>query len=181
MGCFEVSAIDGYQRAARFENRVCFLGQRLTASIRKSRRQPTDGVELTDKHGWRRCGRLTNLIEGEFGEAFKAHRRHPYTKLSASVVPIAFRRRAVSKSEQCISEPVDGGNACKSIIDCRRQRADRDLNHVRNAELTILSECAVTADVDSLINRYLKCVTSVPPGRLLRAARRGARTGPDGI
>lgn len=43
---FQVSAIDGYQRVARFEHRVCFLGQRLTASIRKSRRQPTDGVEI---------------------------------------------------------------------------------------------------------------------------------------
>jgi hypothetical protein len=63
VGRFEVVAIDRYQRAPRFENRVRFLGQCLTASVRKSWRQPTDRIELADEHSRRRCGGLTDLIE----------------------------------------------------------------------------------------------------------------------
>lgn len=92
-------AIKRYQTATGFENCLCFLGQRLKAGIRKSRCQSADGLELANEHGWGRRRGLTNLIEGEFGEAIEPHWWHPYTKPTAGVSPIPFERRALSQSE----------------------------------------------------------------------------------
>jgi hypothetical protein len=76
VSCFEASVIEGYQRATCFENCICF-SECLTARIRKSRREPTDGLKLANEHSRRCCGRLANLIEYQFGETFQPHRRHP--------------------------------------------------------------------------------------------------------
>ena len=155
MSHFEVSAIDGHQGAASFQNRVCFLRHRLQTCIRKSWCQPTDGIELANQHSWCCCRRLTDLIECEFRKAFEPHRRHPHSESTAGVVPIAFKRRAFSESEERLSEPVHRGNACKSIVDCRRERPDCDLHHLRDAKLAILGKGAVPADLNSLIYRHL--------------------------
>ena len=129
----------------------------MTASIRKSRRQPTDGVELPDEHSWCRRGSLTDLVEGEFGKAIKPHRRHPDTQMTAGVVPIPFKWRALSEREQCIGKPVNRCNPGKGIVDCGRQRTDCNFDYLRDAELAILGKGAVTTDVNSTINccRYV--------------------------
>ena len=82
--------------------------------------------------------------------------------------------------EQRVGEPVDARNAGERIVDRGRQRADRDLDDLRDAELAILGERAVAADVNSSINRGFERADACLLGRLLRAARRAARTGPDG-
>jgi len=53
-------------------------------------------------------------------------------------------------------EPVDARNAGERVVDRRRQRAYRDFNDLRDTELAILGERAVTADVNSTINRGFK-------------------------
>ena len=65
----EVAAIERDQCARGFEDRVCLIGQHLTAGFRKSRRQPGDRFELANQHRGRGRGGLTDLIECELGEA----------------------------------------------------------------------------------------------------------------
>src|ERR1019366_2526434 len=54
------------------------------------------------------------------------------------------------------AQPVDARNAGVGIVDRGRQRADRNLDDLSDAELAILRERAVTTDVNSTINRCLK-------------------------
>ncbi len=65
----EVAAIKSDQRACGFLDRVRLIRQRLTASVRKPRRQPANRFELADQYGGRRRRGLTDLIERELGEA----------------------------------------------------------------------------------------------------------------
>jgi K+-transporting ATPase ATPase C chain len=123
----------------------------LAAGVRKSRCQPTNGLKLPDQHRGRRRGGLTDLIERELGEAFQPHRRHPYPKPAAHVVPVPFERGPLGQREQCVGKPVNAGNAGEGIVDRGRQRANRDLNHLRDAKLAVLGERAVTPDANSSV------------------------------
>src|ERR1700691_5526957 len=149
----EVAAIKRDQRARGFEDRVRLIPHRLTAGVRKSRCQPADSVELADEHGGRRRGGLADLIECKLGKALKPHRRHPYPESATIVVPVPFEWGTLGQREQRVSEPVDAGNAGERVVYRGRQSADRDLNDLGNAELTILGERAVTTDVNSASNR----------------------------
>lgn len=152
----EVAAVKCDQRARGFEDRVRLIRQLLTAGVRKSRCQPADRVELVDQHSGRRRGGLTDLIERKLGEAIEPHRWNPDPEPAASVIPVPFERRPLGQREQRIGEPVDAGNAGERVVDRGRKRADRDLDNLRDAELAILGERAVTADMNSTINRCLE-------------------------
>src|SRR5713226_6638795 len=97
-----------------------------------------------------RRGGLTDLIERELGKVFEPHRRHPYPKAAATVVPVPFERRPLSQREQRVGEPVDARNARERIVDRRRQRTDSDLHDLRASELGILCKRTVTPDVVSV-------------------------------
>jgi hypothetical protein len=127
----------------------------LTARVRKTRCQSPDRIELADQHSGSRRGGLTDLIERELGEALESHRRHPYPEPAASVVPVPFERGPLGQRQQRVGEPVDTRDASVRVVDRGRQRADRDLNDLRDAELAILGERAVTADVNPKVNRGL--------------------------
>ncbi len=109
--------------------------QWLSAGVRKSRCQPTNCVELADEYGGRRRRSLTDLIECELGEALQSDRRHPHSEPATIVVPVAFQRRALGQRKQRVGEPVNAGNAGERIVDRGRQRADRDLNDLRDPKL----------------------------------------------
>ena len=113
----EVAAIKRDQRARGFLDRFRLIRQRLSAGVRKSRRQPADRVELADQHRGRRRGGLTDLIERELGEALEPHRRHPYAQPAASIVPVSFQRRPLGQREQSVGEPVDARHAGVRIVD----------------------------------------------------------------
>ena len=86
----------------------------------------------------------------------KPHRRHPYPEPAARIVPVPFERGPLGQREQRVGEPVDTRHASERIVDRGRQRADGDLNHLRDAELAILGQGVVPADVNSTINRGLE-------------------------
>jgi hypothetical protein len=151
----EVAAIKRDQSARGFKDRIGLICQSLTAGFRKPRGQPANRFELADQHGGRRRGSLTDLIECQLGEALQPHWRHPDPEPAASVIPVPFERRPLGERQQRVGEPVDASNAGVRIVDRGRQRADPDLNHLRDAELAILSKRAVTADVYSPIDRSL--------------------------
>src|ERR1700735_2478398 len=126
------------------------------AGVRKAWCQSRDDVELVDQYSGRRSGGLTNLIERELGETLESHWWRAYSQPTAIVIPAPFERWPLGQCEQGVGEPVDTRNAGERIVDCGRQRADRDLNDLRNAELNILSKRAMAPDVNSTINRGFK-------------------------
>ncbi len=149
----EVAAIERDQRAGGFEDRVRLIRERLMAGGQKSRSQPPYRLELADQDSRGGRGGLADLIECELGETFEPHGRHPYPEPAAGVVPVAFERGPLSERQQRVGEPVDARNAGERVVDRGRQRADRDLNNLRDSELAILGERAVTADVNPAIDR----------------------------
>ena len=62
------------------------------------------------------------------------------------------RAGALGEREQRIGRPVDARNAGKRVVDRGRQRADRDLDHLRDTELAVLGERTVTADANAMID-----------------------------
>jgi hypothetical protein len=64
----------------------------------------------------------------------------------------------LGEREQGVGEPVDTLHAGVGIVDRGRQRADRDLDNLRDAKLAILREGAVTADVNSMIERAFESI-----------------------
>lgn len=115
---------------------------------------------MADEHSRSRRGRLTNLVERKLDEALQPYRRHPHPEPATRVVPVSLEWRPLGRREQGVGEPVDTRHAGVGIVDRGRQRADRDFNDLCNAELTILSECAMATDVDSAMDRRLGRVSA---------------------
>jgi len=164
-----------------FEDCVRLIRQPLTAGVGKSRCQPKDRIELVDQHSGRRRRGLTDLIERELGEAARAAPAAFHTR---SWLPVSYQLpssggRSASVSSASASQSTHATPVNVSLIAGDSARIAISTTCAM-PNFNILGERAMTADVNSTINRGLERADAVRRDDRCERLSVKARTGPGG-
>src|SRR5262245_47147467 len=150
VGLLDVRSIrlDQWLRGHGFPDGVDLLPQRLAElCLSDLLAQARKGLEKPDAHGGSACGRLADLIERAGREARQLQRGPGESDGAAAPIACASVLGHRRKGSQLVSQPVDTGQSGEGVVDGLAQRTQRNFHELGDAELEILLERPLRADL----------------------------------
>src|SRR5208282_4224076 len=144
------------------------VGNRLPGGVRSSRRVPFAAIDHTapkrgladrareiaerahrpETDGGVRDGVMADLLESEIEQAVETDPRYGEAQDMRRIKKVAGRRGTTRPSDQNAGELIDAADRCRGIVDRGRERPQRDINDLDDAELDVLLHRPRRADVN---------------------------------